>query len=73
MMSKNNKLEELKLYVTQKINKEQSLYSKFLNDLDFYVGGLKDTENIKKILEKIYFAKNEILEEILQKIKDVQQ
>lgn len=71
-MIKNDKLEELKLYITQKIIEEQNIYSKLLDDLNFYVGGdLDNISNIKKILEKIHFVKNEVLDNILQKIRTI--
>jgi len=71
-MIKNDKLEELKLYITQKINEEQNSYSKLLADLNSYIGSLSDTDDIKKLLERVYVAKDETLKNILQKIRSMQ-
>jgi hypothetical protein len=70
-MRKNEKLEELKLYIAQRMNEEQNLYSKLVADLDAQGKGLDEIERTKRFLEKLYIAKNEILEEILEKIRNI--
>jgi len=67
-MRRKIELEEIKRYVAELMNVEQTKHANMVRDLFDVVGGLDEYENMKKILVKIYDAKIEVLDKIYNKI-----
>ena len=67
-MRRNKELEQIKLFVANLMNTEQSNHSKLVNDLQKVAGKTKEFDEMLKVLTQIYEAKADILEKIYNEI-----
>jgi hypothetical protein len=68
MVKKSNDIEDLKLFITSLMNKEQADHSKIIADLKIKIYGTKEYDDAVKLLTKIYEARQDILEKIFNEI-----
>lgn len=66
---KNNELEEVRLFVTNLMNREQQDHARLINELKSKLGLTQEFINTAAVLGQIWEAKDKILHEIYDKIK----
>ena len=70
-MARNSKLDELRDYITKRMVEEQDRHAKLLADLNSQLGSSLRS-NVSDTLSKIHEARMKTLEDMLEKIKEMQ-
>lgn len=70
MVKKISEIEQIKLFVAQLINDEQSKYSDLVRLLNANMSNSHLSKDILELLRLIYEAKDEVLQKVYRKIGD---